>query len=149
MRLARSVARVARLLAYAALLAALLFVLALYDEGYRVGVAAVAIVPAAVLWLFSAAVNEAADLPGRLRAAPADAAELNASLADLSRSRSGGVFRALWRTGRAAAGARDLVTPWAPLLPLVSLPFLAATVASAVATPVVLLASLLVLAVYG
>lgn len=149
MRLARSVARVARLLAYAALLAALLFVLALYDEGYRVGVAAVAIVPAAVLWLFSAAVNEAADLPSRLRAAPADAAELNASLADLSRSRSGGVFRALWRTGRAAAGARDLVTPWAPLLPLVSLPFLAATVASAVATPVVLLASLLVLAVYG
>lgn len=149
MRLARTVARVARLLAYAALLAALLFVLALYDEGYRVGVAVVALAPAVVLWLFSAAVNEAADLPGRLRAAPSDARELNASLADLSRSRSSGVFRALWRTGRAAAGARDLVTPWAPLLPLVSLPFLAATVASAVATPAVLLVSLLVLAVYG
>lgn len=149
MRFARAVARVARWLSYAAILATMLFVLALYDEGYRVGLAAVAAVPAVVLWLFSVAVNEAAGLPARLRAAPADAAELQSSLGQLSRAGRGTLMRSLWRTGRAAAGARDLVTPWAPLLPLVSLPFLAATVVSALAVPFVLLASLVVLAAYG
>ena len=43
-------------------------------------------------------------------------------------------------------GARDLITPWAPLLPLMNLPFLAATLLSAVATPFLVLASLVVLA---
>lgn len=149
MRFARAVARFARWLAYAAILAGFLFVLALYDEGYRVGVAAVAFVPAVVLWLFSSAVNEAADLPGRLRGAPADAAELQSSLSQLSRAGRGTLIWSLWRTGRAAAGARHLVTPWAPLLPLISLPFLAASAISALATPLVLLVSLAVLAAYG
>jgi hypothetical protein len=39
-----------------------------------------------------------------------------------------------------------LATPWAPLLPLLSLPFLAATAISALITPFVLLAALVVLA---
>jgi hypothetical protein len=146
---ARRIAGIARRLSYAGFVAAALFVLALYDEGYRIGVAAVALVPAGVLWLFSAALKEAADLPGRLRGAPADAAELQASLGQLSRARrGGGVFRSLWRTGRAAASARDLVVPWAPLLPLVSLPFLAATVLSAIAVPIVVLLALVTLAAY-
>ena len=149
MRLARAVARFARLLSYAAFLAALLFAFALYDEGYRVGVAVVALVPAVVLWLFSSAVEEAAELPSRLRGAPADAAELQSSLRQLSRARGSTLFGSLWRPGRAANRARDLVVPWAPLLPLISPPFLIATALSALAVPFVLLAALVVLAVYA
>jgi hypothetical protein len=148
-KVVRTVARVARWLAYAAAFAAALLVLALYDDGWRVGVALLAAVPAVVLFLFSIAVAEAAALPDRLRNAPADAAELQASLAQLSRARRGGLFRPLWRTGRAAAGARDLVTPWAPLLPLVSLPFLVATLVSALVTPLLVLGALATLAVDG
>jgi hypothetical protein len=149
MKVVRTVARVARWLAYAAAFAAVLLVLALYDEGWNVAVAAVAAVPAVVLFLFSTALAEAAELPARLRNAPASAAELQASLAQLSRARGGGLLRPLWRTGRAAAGARDLVTPWAPLLPLVNLPFLVATLASALVTPLLVLGALAMLAVDG
>ena len=143
------VARVARWLAYAAAFAAGILVLALYDEDWKVGVAVAAAVPAVVLFLFSTALREAAALPQRLRNAPSEAGELQASLAQLSRAERGRWLRPLWRTGRAAAGARDLVTPWAPLLPLVNLPFLVATLASALATPLLVLGALAVLAVYG
>jgi hypothetical protein len=148
-KIVRTVARVARWLSYAAAFAAALLVIALYDEGWRVGVAVLAAIPAVVLFLFSTALTEAAALPERLRNAPSDAAELQASLAQLSRARRGGLLRPLWRTGRAAAGARDLVTPWAPLLPLVSLPFLVATLVSALATPLLVLGALVMLAVDG
>jgi hypothetical protein len=147
-KVVRTVARVGRWLAYAAAFAAALLVLALYDEGWKVGVAALAAIPAVVLFLFSIALVEAAALPERLRNGPGDAAELQASLAQLALAR-GGLFRPLWRTGRAAAGARDLVTPWAPLLPLVSLPFLVATLVSALVTPLLVLGALAMLAVYG
>jgi len=143
------VARIARWLAYSAAFAAAILVLALYDEDWKIGVAVLAAVPAVVLFLFSTALKEAAALPQRLRNVPADAGELQASLAQLSRAERGHWLRPLWRTGRAAAGARDLVTPWAPLLPLVNLPFLVATLASALATPFLVLGALAMLAVYG
>jgi hypothetical protein len=144
-KVVRGTARIARLLSYVAALATLLFVLALHDDGWKLGLAAIAAGPAVVLFLFSTALLEAAELPGRLRGAPADAAELQASLGQLSRARRGRLFRPLWRTGRAALGVRELVTPWAPLLPLLNVPFLVATVLSALATPFVLLLSLVVL----
>ena len=81
--------------------------------------------------------------------APSEAAELQTSLAQLSRARRGRWLGPLWRTGRAAAGARELITPWAPLLPLVNVPFLVATLASALATPFLVLGALAMLAVYG
>jgi hypothetical protein len=146
MKAVRATARIARWLAYAAAFAAALLLVALWDEGWKVGVAVVAAVPAVVLFLFSAALNEAAELPTRLRAAPGDVAELQASLAALSRARGGALLRPLWRTGRAAMGARELVTPWAPLLPLLSLPFLGATLVSALATPLLVLFALVILA---
>jgi hypothetical protein len=144
-----NVARIARWLSYGAVFATALLALALYDEGWKVGLAAAAAVPAVVLFLFSSALEEAAALPDRLRNAPAGAAELQRSLAQLSRSRRGGMLLPLWRTGRAAAGARELVTPWAPLLPLVNVPFLVATLASALVTPLLVLGALAMLAVYG
>ena len=149
MKVVRTAARAARWFAYADVLAAALLLLALYDEGSKVAVVAVAAAPAVVLFLFSTALAEAASLPERLRNAPVDAAELRASLAQLARARRGGQLRPLWRTGRAAAGARDLVTPWAPLLPLISLPFLAATLVSALVTPLVVLGALATLVVDG
>lgn len=145
MKAVRRTARIARWLAYAAAFAAALFVLALYDEGWKVGLAVIAAGPAVVLFLFSAALLEAAELPARLRGAPADAAELQASLGALSRARRGRLFRPLWRTGRAALNARELVVPWAPLLPLLSLPFLGATLFSALAAPLLVLIALAVL----
>ena len=144
-----TVARVTRWLSYAAAFAAVLLLFALYDEGWKIGVGVAAAVPAVVLYVFSTALTEAAGLPQRLRNVPADAAELQASLAQLSRAKRGNVLRPLWRTGRAAAGARELVTPWAPLLPLVNVPFLVATLASALVTPLLVLGALAVLAVYG
>lgn len=148
MRTVRVVARIARSLSYVAGAAAALLSIALYDEGWAVVLALAAAVPAAVLFLFSQAVREAAALPARLRAAPADAAELRSALGELATARSGGVLRPLWRTGRAALGARELVTPWAPLLPLISLPFLAATLVSAVLAPLLLPVALVVLVLY-
>jgi hypothetical protein len=145
----RAAARVTRLLSYGAAFAAVLLVLALYDDGWNVLVAAFAAVPAVVLFVFSTALLEAAELPARLRAAPADAAELQASLGALARARRGGLFRPLWRTGRAALHARELVTPWAPLLPLLNVPFLIATLVSAVATPLLVVFALVVLAASG
>ena len=149
MKVVRATARLARGLSYVAAFAAVLFVFALYDEGWKLGVAVAAAAPAVVLYLFSAALREAADLPARLRGAPSDAAELQASLHELSRARRGRLFRPLWRTGRAAGRARDLVIPWAPLLPLLNLPFLGATLLSALAAPFLVLAALAVLAAYG
>jgi hypothetical protein len=148
MKVVRATARIARWLSYADGFAALLFALALYDEGWKLGLAAAAGVPAVVLFLFSTALTEAAELPARLRAAPAEAAGLRAAVAELSRARGWRLFHPLWRTGRAALGVRDLVVPWAPLVPLLNLPFLAATLISALVTPLLLLIALAVLVTY-
>lgn len=144
MRLVRFVARVARWLAIADAAAAALLVLALYDNGEDVLVAVAAAVPAAVLFLFSVALFEASELPSRLRNAPAQARDLRTAVDELGRARGGRLPRALWRAGRQAALARDLAVPWAPLLPLISLPFLAATLVSALITPFVLVGALIV-----
>jgi hypothetical protein len=144
-RFVRSVARLARWLAIADAVAAVLLVLVLYDRGEDVLVALAAAVPAVVLFLFSVALFEAAELPDRLRNAPTQARDLRAAVDDLGRARGGRLFGALWRTGRQASSARDLVMPWAPLLPLISIPFLLATLVSAVLTPFVVLGTLITL----
>ena len=90
MKVVLNVARIARWLSYAAGFATALLLLALYDEDWKVGVALLAAVPAVVLFLFSSALAEAAALPDRLRNAPAEAAQLQASLSQLGRARRGG-----------------------------------------------------------
>lgn len=147
MRFVRAVGRAARWLAYANALSAALIAIALYDEGWWVALSAAAAIPAVVLWLFGAALFEIAELPARLRNAPAQAGELRRAVEELARARATGMPRALWRAGRAAAGSRELATPWAPLLPLVSIPFLAGTAASALLTPFVFLLALVLLVV--
>jgi hypothetical protein len=146
MRFVRAIGRVARSFSFVAAAAAVLLALALYDDSLWLLIAVAAAVPAVVLFLFSIAVFEAAELPTRLRNAPTEARDLRVAVDELGRARGTRLPRALWRAGRQAASARDLVTPWAPLLPLLSLPFLAATLLSALVTPVLLLVSLIVLA---
>jgi hypothetical protein len=145
-RFVRFVARVARWLAIADAAAALLLLLALYNDGENVLLAVAAAVPAAVLFLFSAALFETSELPGRLRNAPTQARDLGAAVEELGRARGGRLPRALWRAGRQAASARDLAVPWAPLLPLISLPFLGATLVSALLTPFVVVGALIAVA---
>ena len=145
MRLLVGVGRFARWLSYAAAAAAALLAIALYDDGLWLLVAAAAAVPAVVLFLFSLAVLEAAELPERLRNAPAQVADLRVAVDELARARTSRLPRAIWRAGRQAASVRELATPWAPLLPLISLPFLAATALSALLTPLLVLVALVVL----
>ena len=147
MRFVRAVGRVARWLAYAAAVAAVLIAVAFLDDGWNVLFGAVAAIPAVVLFLFSVALFELAELPGRIRNAPAQAAEVRRAVEELSRARGTRLPRALWGAGRVAADTRGLATPWAPILPLVSVPFLAATLASAIATPFLLVLALVLLAV--
>jgi hypothetical protein len=147
MRAVRVTAKVARWLGTADAVAAALLALALWDDGWLAALAVLAAVPALVLWLFSAALFEAAELPNRLRGAPAEAAQLGGALEELRRARGVGVVLALWRAGRRAASSRDLMTPWAPLAPFASIPFLVATAISALVVPIVVLAALVALAV--
>ena len=146
MRFVRAIARVARWLAIAAAIAALLFAVALYDEGLYVVAAVIAAFASVILFLFSVALREAADLPDKLRGAPAQVGGLRMALDDLRRARGTRLPHSLWRVGRQAASARELATPWAPLLPLINLPFLVASAVSAVATPALLLIALVVFA---
>jgi hypothetical protein len=113
-----------------------------------------ATVPPLVLGAFWLAVREVAELPGRLRSLPetgrAQAAELG-RLAGEARGRAGWFRfpRLLWRFGFLVASARETLTPWAPLLPLVSVPFLLLTAVASVAALlelVIALALLLALA---
>jgi hypothetical protein len=146
-RFVRAVGRVARWLAYTAAVAAVLIALAFVDDGWNVLWGAVAAIPAVVLFLFSLALFELAELPDRIRNAPAQAGEVRRAVEELRRARGTRLPRALWGAGKVAADTRALATPWAPIVPLVSMPFLAATLASAVATPFVLVLGLVLLAV--
>ena len=111
-----------------------------------------AAVPPLVLGAFWLAVREVAELPARLRALPGTSREHAAELGRLAgEARSRGswlrVPRLLWRFGFLAASARENLTPWAPLLPLLSLPFLLATaLAAGGALLEILIAAVLLLA---
>ena len=91
-----------------------------------------AALPPLVLGAFWLAVREVAELPARLRSLPetgrSQAAELG-RLAGEARSRPGIARfpRLLWRFGFLVGSARETLTPWAPLLPLLSVPFLLTT----------------------
>ena len=101
--------------------------------------AAIALVAAAfppvLLTLFWLVLREVVQLPERLRSLPesgrAQAAELG-RIAGEARARGSWLRfpRLLWRFGFLVGSARETLTPWAPLLPLVSLPFLLATAAA-------------------
>jgi hypothetical protein len=100
------------------------------DGGEWAGLAILAVllaVPAAVLFAFSVFLGEVVELPDKLRNYPGLTREHATELAALVRS------------------ARELLAPHAPLLPLLNVPFLIATVVAALLVPLVALAALIVL----
>jgi len=142
----RLASSVARWLGIAAAIAAALLVLALWDDGWWLAAAVLAAVPAGILYFFSLTLNEVAELPARLRGAPAEARAVVGAFDDVRTARGMRFGSALWRAGRRTASARDLAMPWAPLLPLVSVTFWIAAAVSAVAVPFLLVAALAALA---
>ena len=114
-----------------------------------------AALPPLVLGAFWLAVREVAELPARLRALPetglAQASELGRIAGEARGGRGWLRFpRLLWRFGFLVGSARETLTPWAPLLPLLSVPFLLATLAASAAAVVeVAIALVLLVALAG
>lgn len=123
-------------------------------EGW-VGLAVLSVllaVPAAVLFAFSVFLGEVLELPDKLRSYPGltreHAAELQA-IAREAKARERPPWRRLpgstWRLAALVRSARELFAPHAPLLPLLNVPFLLATLVAALLVPLVAFAALLVL----
>jgi hypothetical protein len=112
--------------------------------------AALVVAPPALLAGFWFVLGHLVALPDRLRALPADgsghADELRRLVRE-ARSRRGwsSVPVQLWKLARLAASSRELLTPYAPLLPLASPGFLAAVVLSALAVGAELVVALVLL----
>lgn len=111
-------------------------------------------VPAAVLLSFSFVLGEVVELPAKLRDYPGmtreHVEELRAITQD-SKARKRPAWRRLpgstWRLATLLRSARELLAPHAPLLPLLNVWFLLATVVAALLIPLVALAALVVLLV--
>jgi hypothetical protein len=117
-------------------------------------VLSLAAAPPAILFLFSEALRGLAELPARIRALPTTGREHAAELASLAdrarRARGGGLLRLpflLWSLTRLAASSRETLLPYAPLLPLASLPFLGLTALAAAAALVEIAIALVLLVV--
>lgn len=134
-------------MALAAAVAAAVLVYAILRDGFPDGGRAVlavigivaAVAPPVILCAFWLALGEVVRLPERLRRLPLEAREHGEqlrALAERARATRGNRFqvgRVLWQLGRTTASARETLTPYAPLLPLLSIPFLAATAVAAFA----------------
>jgi hypothetical protein len=110
-------------------------------------------VPPAVLLAFSLVLGEVVELPDRLRSYPGttrEHAEELRAIAHDAQARERPAWRRLpgstWRLATLVRSARDLLAPHAPLLPLLSVPFLVATLVSALLVPIVVVALLVLLA---
>ena len=95
--------------------------------------------PPLVLGAFWLRLREVVELPERIRRMPgegrAHAEELGRLAREARHPRQGGVRRLpilIWRTLRLSSSSRELLTPYAPLLPLLSIPFLGAVAFSAI-----------------
>ena len=110
------------------------------------------VVPPAVLLALSFVLGQVIELPDKLRRYPGatreHVTELRA-IANDAQGRERPAWRRLpgstWRLATLVRSARDLLAPHAPLLPLLSVPFLIATLVSALLVPVVVVAALVVL----
>jgi hypothetical protein len=125
-------------LALGAAVAAAVIVYAVVRDGYPGGgeavLATIAIVaaalPPAMLAAFWLALGELIELPERVRRLPLEGREHGRRLRDVvdqarvDRGRRFSVPRTVWRLMRLGVSARETLTPYAPLLPFLSVPFL-------------------------
>ncbi|MDX6489439.1 MAG: hypothetical protein QOK13_2054 [Gaiellaceae bacterium] len=117
-------------------------------------VVALAAAPSLVLGAFWLLLREVVELPERIRRMPgegrAHAEELGRLAREARHPQQGGVRRLpvlIWRTLRLSSSSRELLTPYAPLLPLLSIPFLAAVAFAAIGVLVECAVALIVLIV--
>lgn len=107
--------------------------------------------PGGILFAFSFVLAEVVELPDKLLRTPetvrGHADELRALTRD-AQSRERPAWRRLpgstWRLATLVRSARDLLAPHAPILPLLSIPFLIATAVSALLVPLLVLAAVVV-----
>lgn len=118
-------------------------------------VIALAAAPPLVLGTFWLLLGEVVELPERIRRLPGETrahAEELGRLArearDPRRGKAWGVPRLVWRTLRLTGSSRELLTPYAPLLPLLSLPFLTAVAFAALGVVVEAAIALLIALVF-
>ena len=111
-------------------------------------------VPPAVLLSFSLVLGEVVELPDKLRGYPGmmrTHAEALRAIAQDAQAGRRPAWRRLpgntWRLAILVRSARDLFAPHAPLLPLLSTPFIVATLVSAVLVPILVVAALVALLV--
>jgi hypothetical protein len=159
---AAKLARGVRAVSFVALAAAAVVALALFRDGLpedgartlvSVVLAAVLFVPGLVLFAFHRALLQVIELPARLRALPGTGREHAAELARLVRQQeerrsrwTGRPLRA-WRLLALGRSSRALLTPYAPLVALLSPPFLIASAVSMLVTPALVLVALVAVAV--
>jgi hypothetical protein len=114
-----------------------------------IGIAA-ALAPPVVLTTFWVALGELVRLPERLRRLPLDARDHGEQLravfdqARVARGNRFHILRTVWGVTRTTRAARETLMPYAPLMPLVSVPFLIATALSALAVGVEVIIALVV-----
>jgi hypothetical protein len=148
-----ALARVVRRLAIVATASAVAITIAVFEDGFDavdvLGVA-LAAAPPILLFLLAEALKALAELPEKGRAAPREAQGQAAALAGLAREvRDARLLRlpgVVWRAGRVAGDARELLAPYAPALPLLSPAFLGAAALAALAVPVEVVVALVLLA---
>jgi hypothetical protein len=152
---ARGAGRLALRAAVVAAVSATVLTWALFSDGVpdetaetvaRAVVAAALFSPAAVLVLFWRACVEALEVPQRVRSLPGTAAGRAVDLGRVLRDRQAHPARRAWRVLRLTSAARELLGVHAPLLVLVSPPFLLATAAALAAAALEALVALGVLA---
>jgi hypothetical protein len=90
-------------------------------------------VPPVLLYVFSTALRALADLPQRVRGAPGDLRTHRDEAQRVFGRRGPGSVVLPFRLLRLSVGARETLTPYAPVLPLVSVPYLMGTGLAAVA----------------
>jgi hypothetical protein len=144
-------------LALAGAAAGALIVYAVLRDGDRgiaaeIVVVALAAAPPVVLGAFWLLLRELVELPDRIRRLPGQGREHLEELGRLARdaraTRQRGFARVpgtIWRLTRLTGSSRELLTPYAPLLPLLNVPFLAAVAFAAVGVLVELAIALVVL----
>jgi hypothetical protein len=155
------VRRYAFRVAVVGLVAAVVIGWALFREGFpdatgivgRVVLCLLVLAPPAVLIALGLALTEVIGLPKRIRGLPdtarshlADLEQLLREVEDTRRSR-GRRVRALWRLVRLGRSTREVLAVYAPLVALLSWPFLLASVAAAFGVAIEAVVALVLLAV--
>jgi hypothetical protein len=165
--LASGAARATRTYAFVAAIAAVVIGVYVFRDGVpdptdelalRLVVCAIAAAPPLLLFLFAATLKALAELPERVRSIPREAGERAEELQRLGeRARAAQTRRGLrqlpltlWQLVRVGRSSRELLTPYAGVVPLLRLPFLAWTLAAAALAAVeIAVAAVLLLLLLG